>query len=218
VIEPDLVMPTRHLLAKELSTLQALSNVILVGTGWARIRGRMHSQARARTDEAVELVAAPHGRTRSYEGRFAQLHDVEIGPPMTARLPIWVAGGRQLPHAASPERPVMAPAVLRRIANAEGWIARPTSLPSQIGQDLAEIRTALHERGRDPGTFTVAHENFLHLVATEDPAEAEREQRRAFTAVMVGQAVRVLPAGLPDGTLREILAKIDDRIAAGAQC
>lgn len=93
-------------------------------------------------------------------------------------MPVWVAGSSQLPHAASPERPVMAPAVVRRVAAPDGWIARPTSLPSQIGEDLDQIRTALAEEGRDPATFTVAHENFLHLVPTEDPVEAGRRSAR----------------------------------------
>lgn len=223
-----LVMPTRHpvLLAKELSTLAALSGdraILGVGTGWDEREfeavGMRKSQRGARTDEAVELVRRlVAGERVSHEGPFVRLHDVEIGPPTEATLPIWVAGGRQLPHAASPERPEMAPAVLRRIADAEGWIARPTSLPSQIREDLAEIRTALGERGRDPATFTVAHENFLHLVPTDDPAEAEREQRRAFTAVMgEGRPFEYFQQVYLTGTVAEILDKIGERIRSGAE-
>jgi probable F420-dependent oxidoreductase len=223
-----LVMPTRHplVLAKELSTLQALSEdrfILGVGTGWDEREfeavGIRKAERGARTNEAVELVRRLlAGERISYDGRFTQLHDVEIGPPMRGLLPVWVAGGRQLPHAASPERPVMAPAVLRRIADGDGWIARPTSLPSQIGEDLAEIRAALAERGRDPATFTIAHENFLHLVPTEDPAEAEREQRRAFTAVMgEGRPFEYFQQVYLTGTLPEVLARIDERIDAGVQ-
>ena len=60
-----LVMPTRHpvLLAKELSTLQALSRdrfILGVGTGWDEREfeavGMRKSERGARTDEAVELV------------------------------------------------------------------------------------------------------------------------------------------------------------------
>jgi probable F420-dependent oxidoreductase len=221
-----LVMPTRHpvLLAKELSTLQALSDdrfIVGVGTGWDEREfeavGIRKAERGARTDEAVELVRRLlTGERVSYEGRFAQLHDVEIGPAMRGALPVWVAGGRQLPDAASPERPVMAPAVLRRISDGDGWIARPTSLPSQIREDLSEIRTALRERGRDPATLTVAHENFLHLVPTEDRAEAEREQRRAFTAVMgKGRPFEYFQMVYLTGTLREVHAKIEERIDAG---
>ncbi len=223
-----LVLPTRHpvLLAKELSTLQALSDdrVILgVGTGWDgrefEAVGMRKAERGARTDEAVELVRRLiTGERVSYEGRFARLREVEIGPPMRGRLPIWVAGGRQLPHAASPEGPVMAPAVLRRIADGDGWIARPTSLPSQIREDLVEIHAALRERRRDAANFTIAHENFLHLVPTEDPAEAEREQRRAFTAVMGnGRPFDYFQRVYLTGTLPEVIAKIAERLGAGAQ-
>src|SRR5262249_40891031 len=89
-------------------------------------------------------------------GRVAPRRAGGGGPVMRSPLCLWSAGGRQLPHAASPERPVLAPAVLRRIVASDGWIARPTSLPSQISEDLAEIRQALAAAGRDPGTFTVA--------------------------------------------------------------
>lgn len=221
-----LVMPTRHplVLAKELSTLQALSDdrfILGVGTGWDEREfeavGMRKAERGARTDEAVGLVRRLlAGERVSVDGRFTQLRDVEIGPPMRGPLPVWVAGGRQVPHAASPERPVMAPTVLRRIADGDAWIARPTSLPSQIREDLAEIRTAIGERGRDPATFTIAHENFLHLVPTDDPVEAEREQRRAFTAVMGGgRPFEYLQQVYLTGTLPEVLAKIADRVDAG---
>jgi alkanesulfonate monooxygenase SsuD/methylene tetrahydromethanopterin reductase-like flavin-dependent oxidoreductase (luciferase family) len=112
----------------------------------------------------------------------------------------------------------MAAAVLRRIVRGDGWIARPTSLPSQIRDDLAEIRTALREGARDPAALTVAHENFLHLVPTDDPAEAEREQRRAFTAVMgEGRPFEYFQQVYLTGSLPEVLAKIDERIDAGVE-
>ena len=82
-------MPTRHpvLLAKELSTLQALSRdrfILGVGTGWDEREfeavGMRKSERGARTDEAVELVRRLlAGERVSNDGRFARLHDVEIG-------------------------------------------------------------------------------------------------------------------------------------------
>src|SRR2546421_2715805 len=103
---------------------------------------------------------------------------------MHGRLRVWVGGGRQLPHAKSPEAPVMAPTVLARIAASDGWIARPTSTPEQIQDDLAEIRAALEQARRSDDGFVVAHENFLHLVPTDDPQVARREQQRLFAQVM----------------------------------
>jgi probable F420-dependent oxidoreductase len=223
-----LVMPTRHplVLAKELSTLQALSGdrfILGVGTGWDEREfeavGMRKSERGARTDESVEVVRRLlAGERLSYDGRFLTLRDVEIGPPMERPLVVWAAGGRQLAHEASPERPEMAPAVLRRIVASDGWIARPTSPPDAIEQDLAEIRAALEDRGRDPSTFTIAHENFVHLVPTEDPALAEREQRRAFTAVMgEGRPFEYFQHVYLTGTLPEILDKLDRRVRAGVE-
>jgi probable F420-dependent oxidoreductase len=223
-----LVLPTRHpvVLAKELSTLQALCGdryIFGVGTGWDEREfeavGMRKAERGARTDEALRLVPRLlAGDAVTFDGRFTTLHDVEIGPAMPGGMPIWVAGGSQLPHAASPERPVMSAAVVRRIAAADGWIARPTSLPSQIPEDLDRIRTALAEKGRDPATFTVAHENFLHIVPTEDPAEAEREQRRAFTAVMgESRPFEYFQQVYLTGTIREVLDKIRQRLDAGVE-
>jgi probable F420-dependent oxidoreductase len=223
-----LVAPTRHpvVLAKELSTLQALSGdryIFGVGTGWDEREFEAVAMRRAergaRTDESLHLVPRLlAGDAVTFEGRFVTLHDVRIGPAMARPLPVWVAGGSQLPHAASPERPVMAPAVLRRIAAADGWIARPTSTPSQIRDDLEQIRTALAAQGRDPVDFTMAHENFVHLVSTEDPVEAEREQRAVFSAVMGdGRPFEYFQQVYLTGTLPEVLDKIRRRLDAGVE-
>jgi probable F420-dependent oxidoreductase len=223
-----LVVPTRHpvVLAKELSTLQALSGdryILGVGTGWDEREFEAVAMRKAdrgaRTDESLHLVPRLlAGETVTFDGRFTTLHDVEIEPPTSHPTPVWVAGGSQLPHAASPERPRMAPAVLRRIAAADGWIARPTSTPSQIRDDLERIRAGLDEAGRDPAGLTVAHENFLHLVPTEDRAEAEREQRAAFSAVMgTGRPFEYFQQVYLTGTLPEVLDKIRQRLDAGVE-
>jgi alkanesulfonate monooxygenase SsuD/methylene tetrahydromethanopterin reductase-like flavin-dependent oxidoreductase (luciferase family) len=154
----------------------------------------------------------------TYQGRFYQLRDVAVGPAMRSPLCLWSAGGRQLPHAASPERPVLAPAVLRRIVASDGWIARPTSLPSQISEDLAEIRPALAAAGRDLDTFTVAHENFLHLVPTANREEALAEQRRAYATIMGdGRPFEYFEQVYLTGTPTEILEKLRARMAIGIE-
>jgi probable F420-dependent oxidoreductase len=223
-----LVMATRHpvVLAKELATLQALSGerlILGVGTGWDEREfetvGARKSERGVRTDEAIDVVRRLlSGERVSYQGRFLRLRDVEIAPAMRGTLRLWVAGGKQLPHVTSPERPVMAPAVLERIAKGDGWIARPTSLPAQIREDAEDIRTALRERGRGEGTFVIAHENFLHLVPTEDPRLAESEQRAAFTAMMgTRRPFEYFQQVYLTGTLPEVMEKIDRRIEAGVE-
>ena len=219
-------MPTRHpvVLAKELSTLQALSGerfILGAGTGWDEREfeavGQRKAERGARTDESLEIVRRLlAGGPVRFEGRFYQLDEVEVGPAMRGRLEVWVAGGRQLPHAASPEPPTLAAAVLRRIVDADGWIARPTSLPSQIAEDRDEIVAALEASGRDVGSFTFAHENFLHLVPTDDPEHALTEQREAFTRIMgTGRPFEYFQSVYLTGSAPEVLRKIEERLATG---
>jgi probable F420-dependent oxidoreductase len=223
-----IVMPTRNpiLLAKELSTLQALSGerfVLGAGTGWDprefEAVGMRKSERGRRTDEALDIVRRLlAGERVTYDGSFHRLRDVEVGPPMQAQLEVWIAGGRQLPHPNSPEPPVLASAVLDRIANANGWIARPTAAPVQIEQDLEEIFAFLQECGRAVDSLTVAHENFLHFVPTDDPAEAERQQRERFTAVMGEERpFEYFQQVYLTGTREEIFRKVDQRLAAGVR-
>jgi alkanesulfonate monooxygenase SsuD/methylene tetrahydromethanopterin reductase-like flavin-dependent oxidoreductase (luciferase family) len=206
------------------ATLQALADeryILGVGTGWDdrefQAVGQRRAERGGRTDESITIVRRLlAGESVTYQGRFYQLRDVAVGPAMRSPLCLWSAGGRQLPHAASPERPVLAPAVLRRIAASDGWIARPTSLPSQISEDLAEIRPALEAAGRDLGTFTVAHENFLHLVPTQDRAQALAEQRRAYTAIMgENRPFEYFEQVYLTGTPAEIVDKLRARMAIG---
>jgi len=194
-----------------------------VGTGWDdrefQAVGQQRAERGGRTDESIAIMRRLlAGESVTYQGRFYRLQDVAVGPAMRSPLCLWSAGGRQLPHAASPERPVLAPAVLRRIVASDGWIARPTSLPSQIADDLAEIRPALEAAGRDPGTFTVAHENFLHLVPTQDRERALAEQRRAYATIMGGgRPFEYFEQVYLTGTPAEIVEKLRGRMAIGVE-
>jgi len=219
-----LVLPTRQpvVLAKQVATLQALADeryILGVGTGWDdrefQAVGQQRAERGGRTDESIAIMRRLlAGESVTYQGRFYRLQDVAVGPAMRSPLCLWSAGGRQLPHAASPERPVLAPAVLRRIVASDGWIARPTSLPSQI----AEIRPALEAAGRDPGTFTVAHENFLHLVPTQDRERALAEQRRAYATIMGGgRPFEYFEQVYLTGTPAEIVEKLRGRMAIGVE-
>jgi probable F420-dependent oxidoreductase len=223
-----LVLPTRHpvVLAKQVATLQALADeryIVGVGTGWDdrefEAVGQLRAERSGRTDESITIIRRLlAGESVTYDGRFYHLRDVEVGPAMRSPVCLWSAGGRQLPHAASPERPVLAPTVLRRIVTSDGWIARPTSLPSQIEQDLAEIRPALDAAGRDQDSFTVAHENFLHLVLTEDREQARIEQRRIYAAIMgENRPFEYFDQVYLTGTPSQIVEKLRARIAIGIE-
>lgn len=223
-----LVMPTRQpvMLAKEIATLQALAGeryILGVGTGWDdrefEAVGQRRVERGKRTDECIAIVRRLlAGESVTYDGRYYHLKDVEVGPAMRSPLQVWSAGGRQVQHAASPERPEMAPAVLRRIVDSDGWIARPTSTPGQIKEDLAEIGSALKEAGRDPGQFTMTHENFLHLVPTEDREKARAEQQQVFAAIMgTGRPFEYFEQVYLTGTVSDIVDKLQARLATGIE-
>jgi probable F420-dependent oxidoreductase len=223
-----LVMPTRHplVLAKEIATLQALADerfILGAGTGWDEREfqavGMRKSERGRRTDEGLEIVRRLLGGERvHFEGAFHRMEDIEVGPPMRTPLEVWIAGGRQLPHPTSPEPPSLARSVLQRIVSADGWIARPTAAPAQIKEDRDEIFAHLQATGVDPDRFTVAHENFLHLVPTDSAETALREQRQAFNAVMSeGRPFEYFQEVYLTGTLDEVTQRIGERLAAGVR-
>lgn len=223
-----LVMPTRHpvSLAKEIVTLQALCGdrfILGAGTGWDAREfeavGLRKSERGGRTDEVLaitrRLVA---GESVTFRGRYYQLNDIEVGPPMRSPLQVWVAGGQQLPHPKSPEPPILSPKVLARIGVADGWIARPTAAPPQIREDRDAIQSYLRSVGREPGALTIAHENFLHFVPTNNAKAARDEQRQAFTDIMGhGRPFEYFEQVYLTGTQDQVVQKIKERIATGVQ-
>lgn len=223
-----MVLPIREpvLLAKQLATLQFLSNNRLIlgaGIGWYppeyAATGVRKSDRGPRTDEVLDIVMAlTDGKSFSYQGKFYQFEDVLIEPRPTERPEVWIGGGSQLADAGSPDLPRFVDAVKARILKTEGWIPRPTCPPEDIARDWAELQTYFKEHGRDPSTLTVAHENFLHLTLTQDPVAAREEQHKAFLKVMSdarGPAYleKVYLFGTPD----EIIESLQARIDAGVQ-
>lgn len=223
-----LVMPTRQpvVLAKQISTLQALAGerfILGAGIGWdprefeavgteKRVRGR-------RTDEALEIVGRLlAGESVAYDGEQFSFGEVEIAPATARPQRVWVAGGRQVADEKSPEEPRMARTVLERIGGADGWIARPTATPEQIGLDIGEIVDHLDEIGRDRESLVLAHENFLHFVPTDDPEVARTEQRRVFTEVMgTRRPFEYFEKVYLTGTRDDVIKKIQDRLSTGIE-
>ena len=67
-------------------------------------------------------------------------------------------------------------------------------------------------------TRLVAHENFLHLVMTDDPAEARRQQHEAFLKVMSNErGPNYLESVYLFGTPDEIIASLQARVDAGVE-
>jgi probable F420-dependent oxidoreductase len=222
-----LIAPTRQpaVLAKEIATLHYLSGgrfVYGVGTGWYgpefEACGVRKAERGARTDEVIDVTLALfRGPDVRFDGRFYQLHGVTVEPHLDPPPPVWAAGGSQLAHERSPERPEMHPRVLRRIARADGWIARPTSQPELIRSDLARIGQARAAAGAT-GPFTVAHENFTWIEERGSRDEVIAVQQARFGAIVSDERPwDYIEAVYMPGTVDEIQAKVQARVDAGVE-
>jgi alkanesulfonate monooxygenase SsuD/methylene tetrahydromethanopterin reductase-like flavin-dependent oxidoreductase (luciferase family) len=210
-----LILPLRRpaLLAKEVATLHYLSGgryVYGIGTGWFEPEFAACGVAKADrgrlTDEVLDATLALL--------RGGEVQGVGIEPRLPSPPPVWSAGGSQLPHDRSVEAARMHPNVLRRIAAADGWIARPTCPPELIAADLARIPAARAAAGRH-APFTVAHENFTWI---QERGDVEAVQRRRFGAIMGdGRPWDYIDAVYMPGSVDEIQAKVQARIDAGVE-
>ncbi|HUE67293.1 MAG TPA: TIGR03619 family F420-dependent LLM class oxidoreductase [Candidatus Acidoferrum sp.] len=224
-----LVLPTRQpvLLAKEIATLQHLSGgrfVYGIGTGWYppefESTGSTRQQRGARTDEVLEasmqLLKDAHV---TFEGKYYRMSDITV-EPLTRVPPVWVAGGAQYAHEASPDAPEMSGNVLARICRWDGWIARPTAAPPQIAEDLTRIDAELARQGtnRDKKGFTVAHENFCWISEKASTEAAVDEQKRSMMRVISDQRPwDYIEAVYLTGTIEDIQRRIQQRIDAGVE-
>ncbi|MHB8395535.1 MAG: TIGR03619 family F420-dependent LLM class oxidoreductase [Candidatus Dormibacteria bacterium] len=222
-----LLLPYRQpvLLAKELATIQHLSAgrlILGVGTGWSpaemRAMGTTVAVRGKRTDEVLEATRALlSGQSVDFHGSFFQFDGVTIDP-RAEEIPIWVGGGSQVAHSASVERPVLAPAVARRIANSDGWFIRPTAAPEQILADWETLQPYIAAAGRRPEDLTIAHGQWLHLTTEADPQRAREIQYRYVRSVASDQRP---PSLLEEyylfGTLDEVLEGCARRAASGVE-
>jgi probable F420-dependent oxidoreductase len=223
-----LIMPLRNpvVLAKELATLQFLSDdrVILgAGVGWNDAEydavGVKKSERGKRTDEMLDIMMPLlEGERVTYHGEFYSVDDVFIEPRTAQRPLLWIGGGSQLASPKSPDVPKFVESVKRRTVKADGWIPRPTCPPSDIARDWDELQAAMQASGKNPSDTLVAHENFLHLVLTDDPAEARRQQHEAFLKVMSAErGPEYLESVYLFGTPDEIIASLQARVDAGVE-
>ena len=224
-----IVLPTHNpvVLAKEIATLQHLSSgrfIYGVGTGWYppefESTGGTIQQRGRRTDEVLEasmqLLKAPN---QTFEGAFHQFRDITV-EPLSDVPPVWVAGGRQYAHRASPEQARMDPRVLQRICRWDGWIARPTALPEQIVQDLEEIDRELTRQGtsRQAKDFTAAHENFVWVTEKTKHDDVIAEQKARMLAVVSDERPwDYIEAVYLTGTIDEVQRRIQQRIDVGVE-
>ena len=222
-----LILPTRQpaVLAKEIATLHYLSGhryIYGIGTGWYgpefEACGVHKSERGGRTDEVLAATMALFaGPDVEFHGRYYDLDGVTVDPHLDPLPPVWAAGGSQLVHETSPEQPIMHPNVLRRIAAADGWIARPTCPPHLIAADLDLISSARAADGRT-NPFTVAHENFTWIEEHGTPDEVREEQQARFADVVSDERPwEYVEAVYMPGTIDDIQAKVQARIDAGVE-
>jgi probable F420-dependent oxidoreductase len=223
-----LIVPLRNpvILAKELATLQFLSEnrmILGAGVGWNEAEyaavGVRKSERGKRTDEMLDImIPLLEGETVTYHGEFYSVDDLFIEPRSERRPEIWIGGGSQLADPKSPDLPRFVESVKKRVLGTDGWIPRPTCPPPDIARDWVELQDYYRAQGRDPGECFVAHENFLHLVLTNDPNKAREEQHRTFLRVMSNErGPQYLESVYLFGTPDEIVASLQARVDAGVE-
>ena len=223
-----LIMPLRHpvMLAKEMATLQFLSEnrmILGAGVGWNEDEyaalGVSKSERGRRTDEMLDIVIPLlEGETLTYRGQFYSVDELHIEPRSSRRPEIWIGGGSQLADPKSPDLPRFVESVKARVLRTDGWIPRPTCPVPEIASDWAQLQDYYRAHGRDPSECVVAHENFMHIVLTNDPVKARAEQHEAFLRVMSNErGPNYLETVYLFGTPDEIVASLQARVDAGVE-
>jgi probable F420-dependent oxidoreductase len=223
-----LILPYYHpvTLAREIQTLWHLSGgrfVLGVGPGWDQHEfetlGMKLAERGRRTDEMiVALRRLLTERDVSFAGRYYQFEHVTIEPLLPRFPELWVGGGSKIQTSLSPDKPYIAPAVLARIAAADGWLARAAGSQQMVKNDVRASRDHLAGVGRDPDTLHYGHLNFLHLVDATDHEEALSLQRPVFERVMgTYRSFENLQQSYFLGTTPEIIERIRDLEANGIQ-
>ncbi len=224
ILIPSLRNPV--MLAKEIATLDVLSggrHILGLGVGWDahefEVCGVHLSERGGRTDEIITIVRRLLTESRvSHSGKYYQFDDVTIDPRPPHVPPLWIAGGSKIKTSLSPDPEQIAPAVLRRISQADGWTARAAGDQDMVKDDWKQITNYCEAHGRDPRTLTFSHLNFLHVVPTDSTEQAFREQRPHFERVMgTHRSWEHLQRSYFTGTSDAIVARIKDLEAAGLQ-
>ncbi len=190
-----LVLPIRNpvLMAKEIASLQYLSGgrfELGVGPGWDQhefdVAGVPLKQRGGRTDEILDIFEKLWtGEPTTHQGKYYNFDDVTIDPPLRERPKLWVGGGGKVKTALSPDPESIAPAVLERIVRrADGWLARAAGSNESVIDDWRVITARMDAIGRPRDNLIFGHLNFAHVVPTDDPAVALREQRPRIERVM----------------------------------
>ncbi|MFG1911108.1 LLM class F420-dependent oxidoreductase [Kribbella sp. NPDC048928] len=159
-----LVLPQRQtaLVAKQAAEVDVLSGGRLrlgVGIGWNQVEyqalGVPFKQRGALLEEQVDVLRALWADpVVSYDGKYHEIVEAGLNPLPGRQIPIWFGGGAE--------------AVLRRTGRiGDGWM--PQSAPDeQAREQIAIIRRAAEEAGRDPGSIGIEARLTLGAVPEQD--------------------------------------------------
>ena len=145
------VLPARNpfLVAKAVSTAAVISDnriVLTIGVGWSKdefaLLGQDFHTRGKRTDEMVEVMKLLWtGKYVEYHGKYYDFDRIEMNPPPTEAIPIWVGG--------------ISDAALRRCARyGDGWLT-DLQPAAEIVECINKIRQYRKEYGREPNDFDV---------------------------------------------------------------
>jgi probable F420-dependent oxidoreductase len=210
-----LLLPLRHpaLVAKAAASLDVLSGGrLLLGVGVGgegekdfEAAGVPRSERGPRTDEAMEVLRALwRGGPVTHRGRFYAFAGVEIAPvPARPGGPPLLVGGRSA-------------GALRRAGRlGDGWLAYMAS-PERFARDMAEVRRAAEEAGRDPAGLLPALVLPAHV---DDDGRRAAERMRAHLSTRYAQPVeaRVVERYTLAGTPEQAVARLQEYAAAGVR-
>ncbi len=209
-----LIAPLRQpvWLLKQLGSLSALGGervLIGLGAGWERREfaavGVPRSERRQRLDLVLRSLATARDQGELRLG-------AELIEPAPARLGgVYVGGGSSTVSREGTTQQRLAPSVLARIADADGWIARSTASPEQLRADLDQIEAA-RTRAQP---LRVLRTSFLNLSTQPRRDRAIEEQLAAYRAAGWSGSRAEFERTQPAGTIGDVLAQIAELGAHG---
>lgn len=169
-----MVLPMRNpvLHAKVIASLDRLAGgrfVFGVGVGWCReefeVLSASFEHRGARVDEQIALMRSLwSGEEVTHHGEFYDIDGWVCRPTPPRPIPIWIGGA-------------MPPALRRAGRLGDGWIAGAHRLPT-FPEDIAAVRRAASDTGRDPEALTFGMVNLPSLA----PGREEQTARDLRTA------------------------------------
>jgi probable F420-dependent oxidoreductase len=198
-------------LAKSLSTLDQLSGGRIdvgVGTGGKgrpfAAFGMSPDRYVARFTEGLALMKALWTEPRiTFGGEFWQLKDAAMEPKPAQKPypPLWFGanGG---------------PALRRAVRLGDGFFGAGSAPTSRFADQVAIVRAALAEAGRDPADFPIAKRVYI---AVDDDAGRGRQRMNDAMERLYGRRVADIEAAAIAGTADDCIRDVRAVAAAGAE-